>query len=142
MKLSRPSSLAAPVLFALLCGACASSSSNNNNPDSGPGNTACTDQTGMTPTVTIVTTGGVYGGYAFSPSCVQINKGQSVTFTGNYTVHTLERTTQSVAGATNPLPANAYSGVSPVTFGPFPDSGDFNFYCSIHGFAGTVRVNP
>ncbi len=134
--------LAAPVLVALLVGACSNSTNPNTNPDSGTNN-ACTDLTGVvTPTVTIVSTGGVYGGYAFSPTCAQINKGQSVTFTGNYTLHTLERTTQTVAGATNPLPANAYSGASPVMFGPFPDSGDFNFFCTIHGFSGTVRVNP
>ncbi len=131
----------ASLLVVLLLGAC-SNSSGNNNPDSGPGNTVCTDQSAGTPTVTIVSMGGAYGGFAFSPGCVEINKGQSVTFTGNYTLHTLERTTQSVAAAANPLPSAPYSGVSPVMFGPFTDSGDFNFYCSVHGFSGTVRVKP
>ncbi len=142
----KPSSLrfrVAPALAALLLAACSSSTGNNNNPDSGPGNNSCTDQTGMqSPTVGIISTGGAYGGYSFSPACVQINKGQSVTFTGNYSLHTLERNGQSVATATNPLPANAYSGTSPVTFGPFPDSGDFGTICTIHGFTGLVRVNP
>jgi plastocyanin len=139
--MTNPRVLAAPLVATLLLAACGTSTSNNN-PDSGPGPTACTDQTGGTPRVTIITTGGAYGGYAFSPACVQINKGQSVTFTGDYSLHTVERTTQTVAAAANPLPSTPYSGASPVTFGPFPDSGDFNFYCSIHGFSGTVRVNP
>ena len=134
---------AAPVLAALALAGCSPSSTNNNNDSGTPG--ACTDMTASaTPTVGISTTnGGVYGNtYAFSPGCVQINPGQSVTFTGNYTLHTLERTTQTVATATNPLPSTAYSGPSPVTFGPFPDSGDFGFVCTIHHFTGTVRVNP
>src|SRR5208283_178466 len=128
-----------PVLAALAFGGCGTSSSNNNPPDSGV--SACTDMTGSaTPTVGINTTnGGVYGNtYSFSPGCVQINPGQSVTFTGNYNLHTLERTTQTVATATNPLPATPYSGPSPVTFGPFPDSGSFGFVCTIHHFTGTV----
>jgi plastocyanin len=144
----KPSSLmfvAASALVVLALSSCGSSNNNNNNNnnDSGTVN-ACTDRTGSaSPTVGIVTMGGaIYGGYAFSPMCVQINRGQSVTFTGNYSLHTIERTTQTVATATNPLPSTPYSGPSPVTFGPFPDAGDFNFYCSIHGFTGTVRVNP
>jgi plastocyanin len=132
----------APVLLALTLGGCGSSTNNNNN-DGGPG--ACTDMTSSAnPTVGIFTTGsGIYGGYAFNPTCVQINRGQSVTFTGNYALHNLQRTTQTVATAANPLPVTPYSdGSTPKTFGPFPDSGDFNFNCPIHGFAGTVRVNP
>lgn len=135
--------IAVAVLVGTTLGACGSST--NNNSDSGTGAT-CTDLTGSTtPTVAIVTVStGPYGGggYAFSPICVQINRGQSVTFTGNYTLHTLERTTQTVAGATNPLPSTPYSGASPKTFGPFPDAGDFGFVCTIHHFTGTVRVNP
>ena len=140
MRMSIP--FTASVLAALALGGCGNSTGNNGNPDSGTAG-ACTDMTASaTPTVGIVTTGtGVYGGYAFSPLCVQINRGQSVTFTGNYSLHTLERTTQTVAGATNPLPATPYSGTSPVVFGPFPDSGDFGFTCTIHHFNGTVRVN-
>jgi plastocyanin len=142
MKLSHLMLLAPPLVVALTLGSCGTSSNNNNN-DAGPG--ACTDMTGnANPTVGIATTGtGSYGGYAFTPVCVQINRGQSVTFTGNYSLHNLQRTTQTVATAANPLPATPYSdGSTPKVFGPFPDSGDFNFYCPIHGFAGTVRVNP
>ena len=134
--------VAGPVLVALVVGGCGSSTKNNN--DAGP--IACTDMTGSaSPTVGIVAMGGgTYGQvtYAYSPQCVLINRGQSVTFTGNYSLHNLERTTQTVATAANPLPSAPYSGTSPVTFGPFPDAGDFNFYCPIHGFTGTVRVNP
>jgi plastocyanin len=135
--------IAFAVLGGVVVGACGSSTSNNS--DSGPGG-GCTNMAGSTtPTVGIVTMStGPYGGagYAFSPTCVQINRGQSVTFTGNYSLHTLERTTQTVAGATNPLPSTPYSGTSPVVFGPFPDAGDFGFVCTIHHFTGTVRVNP
>jgi plastocyanin len=134
---------AAPVLVAFALASCGSSTSNNN--DAGQNNT-CTDMTSSTsPTVGIAKmSGGPYGGYsyAFSPACVRINRGQSVTFTGDYSFHTLEKTTQTVATATNPLPSAPYSGTSPVTFGPFPDAGDFNFTCTIHGFTGTIRVNP
>ena len=137
-------SFAGPVLVALALGGCGSSNSSNNN-DSGTAGT-CTDMTGSAnPTVGItMMSGGAYGGitYAFSPTCVQINRAQSLTFTGNYSLHTIERTTQTVASATNPLPSTPYSGASPVTFGPFPDAGDFNFVCTIHHFTGTVRVNP
>jgi plastocyanin len=145
MKSSNLMHGAVTVLIALALGGCGSSSTNTNPNDAGT-DAVCTDMTGSaSPTVGISTTGGgPYGGvsYSFSPMCIQINRGQSVTFTGNYSLHTIERTTQTVATATNPLPSTPYSGTSPVTFGPFPDSGDFNFYCSIHGFTGTVRVNP
>jgi len=151
--------VAAPVLVTLVVGGCDSSTKTNNNNDAGTndagtndagtndaGTISCTDMTGSaTPTVGILTmNGGAYGDttYAYNPTCVLINKGQSVTFTGDYSLHSLERTTQTVATAVNPLPSTPYSGSSPVTFGPFPDSGDFNFYCPIHSFAGTIRVNP
>lgn len=134
--------LAIPMLVAVTLSACGSSTYNS---DSGTPVT-CTNMAGSaTPTVRIATmSSGPYGGssYAFSPMCVQINRGQSVTFTGDYSLHTLERTTQTVANATNPLPSTPYSGASPVMFGPFPDAGDFNFICTIHQFTGTVRVNP
>ena len=137
--------IGASVLVVLAVGGCGSSSNNNNNSDAGT-NTVCTDMTNSAnPTVGITTmSGGPYGGvsYAFSPTCIRINRAQSVTFTGNYSLHTIERTTQTVATAANPLPSTPYSGTSPVTFGPFRDAGDFNFYCTIHGFSGTVRVNP
>jgi plastocyanin len=136
--------IVASVLVVLAVGGCGSSSNANNN-DAGT-NAVCTDMTSSAhPTVGIATmSGGPYGGvtYAFSPTCIRINRAQSVTFTGNYSLHTIERTTQTVAAAANPLPSTPYSGTSPVTFGPFPDAGDFNFYCTIHGFTGTVRVNP
>jgi plastocyanin len=144
MKPANPMFVVASVLVALALGGCGSSTKSNNNNDAGTV-AGCTDMTGSpSPTVGIVMMGGgVYGvTYAYNPTCVLINRGQSVTFTGNYSLHTIERTTQTVAAAANPLPSTPYSGASPVTFGPFPDPGDFNFYCAIHGFSGTVRVNP
>lgn len=134
-------SLAAASVLAFLVGSCSTSSNNNNNDGGNVG--ACTDMTGSaTPAVTVVGSGGAYPSYSFSPACVQINKGQSVTFSANFTLHPIERTTQSVAGAANPLPTTPYSGASPVVYGPFTASGDFGLECTVHLFTGTVRVNP
>jgi plastocyanin len=157
MKLSNaasPRSIARALVLvgvALVLSACGSTTTSNNNPPLGA---SCTDQSASaSPLVLMVTTGGMgpYGDtttYAFNPACVIVAKGQSVTFTGDFTMHTILRSSQTVAAASNPLPAVVYTGPSPATFGPFNDSGDFNYYCTMHGgadgsgMAGIIRVKP
>jgi plastocyanin len=81
-------------------------------------------------------------GFTYSPACIRIKKGSTVTFEGNFAVH------PTVGGLTTipPMPDSSSpikltnSGTS-VTF-TFDTAGDYPYYCEYHlpSMAGAVFV--
>lgn len=93
-----------------------------------------------TPTIT-------FTNYAYTPACVRITAGQSVTFSGSFSFHPLVGGT--VAGFTaTPDPSSPIgTHSSGATAGiAFPSAGAFPFYCDNHGITqgmvGAVFVDP
>ena len=86
------------------------------------------------------------GSTGYTPRCVLIRAGQSVTFEMNFTAHPLVPGIPHgpTAGATTPnLIPRTTTGASVVV--AFPGAGNFPFYCNVHGhvgMAGVVRVAP
>lgn len=74
----------------------------------------------------------------YLPPCVLISAGQSVTFAGTFNSHPLAP--GRVEGSTttpqpgNPIPATG-SGSTPLEV-PFPDPGDWGYFCDFHFEAG------
>ncbi|MGC4093155.1 MAG: plastocyanin/azurin family copper-binding protein [Polyangiaceae bacterium] len=87
-------------------------------------------------------------GLSFSPKCISIEAGQSVTFNGSLSSHPLAPGTPndpSAGSPDNPI-AKTSSGQS-VAFS-FPVAGAFPYFCQLHGFGsgqgmvGAVYVLP
>jgi plastocyanin len=81
-------------------------------------------------------------GFAFySPKCLQIRAGQSVTFSGTFGSHPLTPACGPAAAITGTSAGNS------ATF-TFTVTGDYGYYCSLHGapsgsgMAGSIRVVP
>lgn len=77
-------------------------------------------------------------GLAYSPRCLRIRPGASVTFTGNFAAHPLAVVCQSSSVLTR-----LAEGTS-RTF-TFDTPGDYRYRCEIHGGAGmtgVIRVEP
>ncbi|HXX30824.1 MAG TPA: plastocyanin/azurin family copper-binding protein [Myxococcaceae bacterium] len=131
-----------PVTIPLICiclalaAACSSDSSGN----------LCADRSADSADRTVAF-GGFQGSGAFSysPSCMIIAAGQTVSFQGDFTMHPLSRGTVNDvnAGSPNsplPLPANDVGSSLAVTF---PASGDYPYWCTIHtreGMNGAIQV--
>ena len=86
----------------------------------------------------------------YTPSCLLIAPGTSVTFTMDFTLHPLRAGTIVNGVATedplSPIQATGPGAPPPppsVTF-TFPDAGDYPFYCNVHGtetgMMGAIRV--
>jgi len=75
-------------------------------------------------------------GSAFSPKCIKVSAGDTVTFTNNDTVpHTVTADDGTYDGAL------ATTGVTKVFTHPFPTAGTSAYHCTIHlGMTGTVIV--
>jgi plastocyanin len=75
-------------------------------------------------------------GMAFTPNCIKVAAGATVTFTNNDTVaHTVTADDGTYDGAL------ATTGVTKVFTHLFPTAGTSNYHCSIHyGMKGTVIV--
>jgi plastocyanin len=86
------------------------------------------------------------GTTGYTPRCVIIQAGQSVTFEMNFATHPLVPGVPhgSTSGATVPNPiARQNSGMTHTV--AFPNAGYYPFYCNTHGhvgMAGVVRVMP
>lgn len=101
------------------------------------------DRSGGADTDRVVRPRGTTG---YTPRCLIIRAGQSVTFEMNFTTHPLVPGIPHgpTAGATTPNPiARRDSGMTYTV--AFPGAGYFPFYCNVHGhvgMAGVVRVMP
>lgn len=91
---------------------------------------------------TTVSFGGTLGS-VYSPRCVTVRAGSSLTFSGSFGGHPLRPSTRGTAS--NPIPSTDSGSSVMVTF---PAVGFYPYYCSFHGtdsgsgMAGVVRVIP
>jgi plastocyanin len=79
--------------------------------------------------------------FSYSPKCMKVPAGTTVTFSGDFTVHPLEASTHRGALTGNPISSTG-SGTS-KSF-DFPTPGFYAYYCGVHGpsdgAAGMVGV--
>ena len=78
--------------------------------------------------------------FSYSPNCLRVTQGQSVTFMGAFSVHPLAPGVQgnpSASPADNPIPATTTGSQVEVTF---PRAGVFPFFCTVHGAGGMTGV--
>jgi plastocyanin len=130
-------------LVVLLCSALACTSSN---PQSDAGSDAAAAINGCTTYTDMTASGGTIAGPTtataaqYSPNCVHIKVGQSVTWTSDFTNHPLVPTS-GVGSSGNPITATSTG--STVTFA-FPAAGTFAYNCGIHSttMLGAVEVTP
>jgi plastocyanin len=128
--------IAAAVLAA--CGS--STTTNGGNPPAGiNGCTTFTDATAAGASRTVTFT---YPSY--SPPCLAVAAGQSVTFSGDFTAHPLEAGVAPGAGGTgsadNPIPSTSTGSSLTVAF---PTAGTYPYFCVRHaslGMYGAIRV--
>ena len=91
--------------------------------------------------------GGIGGSstYTYSPSCMIIAAGQTVTFQGDFSMHPLARGTVSDADAgspDNPIPVPPTDGGTSLDV-TYPTVGNFPYYCTQHtaeAMNGTVQA--
>lgn len=86
------------------------------------------------------------GSTSYSPRCMTIRAGQTVTFSMSFAAHPLSAGVPhgSSAGATTPSPILTQRSGSSYAV-TFASTGYFPFYCTTHGhlnMAGVVRVSP
>lgn len=86
------------------------------------------------------------GTTGYTPRCLTVRAGQSVTFAMSFTTHPLNPGVPhgSIAGATSPNPIEAQRAGTTYTVA-FAGAGFYPFYCNVHGhvgMAGVVRVVP
>jgi plastocyanin len=89
------------------------------------------------PTVTFGTAG---PGNAYSPACIKIKTGQSVTWNGNFAGHPLQGGSAGTPDPQSPIGLTNSGTMKTVTFSK---SGTYPYYCTIHysvGMVGTVFV--
>ena len=91
---------------------------------------------GCSATTAVATTSVAIQASAFSPRCIKVSAGDTVTFTNNDTVpHTVTADDGTYDGAL------ATTGVTKVFTHPFPTAGTSAYHCTIHlGMTGTVIV--
>jgi len=80
------------------------------------------------------------GGLMYSPACIKISAGSSVTFNGSFTNHPLSPGLDGVPDPTSPITATATGTTATFTF---PNAGAFGYYCEAHvlsGMKGAVFV--
>ena len=94
------------------------------------------DHTAAADTRTIVFTTAMY-----TPKCMQIKTGQTVTFSGDFVVHPLMQ-------SCGPAPDVITNGSGTSKTVTFATAGDYGYYCTIHGtpsgggMAGSISVVP
>ena len=137
--------VAAMMLAAAGCNS--SSSSPSGDTTNGCAATDFLDQSDAGTSTHLVGFGGTNGSgsFAFSPQCLTVGVGQSVTFQGDFTAHPLTPgVAPGVAGtasANNPIPLQEEAAASVVV--TFPDAGTYPYYCGNHygiGMYGAVQV--
>jgi plastocyanin len=85
-------------------------------------------------------------GLVYSPACMEIAAGQTVTFSGDFSTHPLAPGTGPTASGAgspnNPIATPApTAATAPFTF---PTAGTYPFYCKVHvgsGMAGVIKVH-
>jgi plastocyanin len=79
---------------------------------------------------------------SYTPRCIRIKKGQSVTWDAEFTFHPMTSGSPST-GEQPGSPITQTSSGTTVTFN-FPDEGVFGFWCEEHGRAmmGAIYVEP
>jgi plastocyanin len=84
----------------------------------------------------------------YDPACIRIKVGSSVSWSGNFVAHPLEGGTingiTKTPDPTSPIKLTMGMDAGSVTF-PFPNAGNFPYYCTIHGtigMKGAVFVVP
>ena len=80
------------------------------------------------PSVTIT-----FGGLAYTPACIRIAAGSSVTFSGAFSSHPLAAGEDGVKDASSPI-AETATGTT-ATF-MFPNAGAFPYFCTLHHASG------
>ncbi len=78
----------------------------------------------------------------YSPSCIVIAAGQSVTFVGNFNTHPLVGGEYGADGGTSNNPIGRHdTGTADLPIG-FPSAGLYPFYCDLHAptMVGVVKV--
>jgi plastocyanin len=73
---------------------------------------------------------GVNDSQTYQPSCLQVPKGASVMFLGEFGLHPLVPSAQRGTTTGNPI-LSIPTGIA-ATF-TFPDAGFYAYYCNIHG---------
>ena len=113
--------------------------------DAGISLNGCTDGKFIDSTVTTNTNVAFGGGLgeSYSPACVTIAVGRSVTFKGSFQYHNLNKGSPSDlnAGSPNNPITQVTSGSEKVV--TFPTAGDYPYICEFHnasGMMGVVRV--
>jgi len=77
----------------------------------------------------------------YTPACLKVAKGATVTFSGAFSSHPLAASTRGTSG--NPIPSTNSGTTKAVAF---PAAGFFPYYCTFHGntaganMAGVVWV--
>jgi plastocyanin len=118
----------------------------NSNPQNDAGSDAAAAINGCTTFTDMTADGGVITGPStgtpaqYSPNCVHVKVGQSVTWNSDFTAHPL---TPSSGVGTQPNPITATSTGTTVTIA-FPAAGTFAYNCGIHSttMQGAVEVTP
>jgi plastocyanin len=80
------------------------------------------------------------GGLKYSPACIKIAKGSSVTFSGSFMNHPLSGGTSGTPDASSPI-THTMTGTS-ADF-TFSEAGTFPYYCDFHfssGMEGAIFV--
>ncbi len=142
--------LAASVLVSAGLGACGGSgsgysgtgSTGNTPPQSGSSGSSvngCTSYTDATADSASRTVTFTYPSY--SPKCLMIAAGQSVTFSGSFSSHPLTPgvapDSSGTASPNNPIPATSSGSSLTVSF---PNPGTYPYYCALHFAAGMTGV--
>jgi plastocyanin len=99
----------------------------------------CTEQAALDRTAAGADRSVSFPGFAYTPKCMKVRVGQTVTWTGDFGFHPLRgglvvngvRTPQ----AGNPIPATSSGASVAVTFNT---AGGWGYYCNVH-FAGGMR---
>lgn len=82
--------------------------------------------------------------FGYSPPCLHVAPGATVTFSGDFSVHPLASgtspTDRAAGSPNNPIPETVSGSSLTVTF---PAAGTYPYFCEMHyaaGMAGVVRV--
>ena len=89
----------------------------------------CTAETSYVTTGTTIEFG-VNGAQVYEPSCLKVAKGATVTFSGEFGLHPLVRSTMRGTTAGNPIISTPTGASASFTF---PDSGFYAYFCNFHG---------
>jgi plastocyanin len=83
-----------------------------------------------------------FSSYSYSPKCIRIAAGQSITFTGDFSFHPLVGGQNDVSDPQSPIGSTSSGLMKTVAF---PAAGTFPFYCDEHvlsfGMTGAVFVD-